>query len=103
LPEVEKCFFCHSYVIPIHPEIVREMDYYRTNTPVPWVQVYWVPDIVKFKHQPHIVFGKLDCTECHGDVQSMDRLRRVDFKMGFCIDCHKQKQAKIDCYLACHH
>jgi hypothetical protein len=27
----------------------------------------------------------------------------VNFEMGFCIGCHKQKNAQIDCWLACHH
>jgi hypothetical protein len=26
----------------------------------------------------------------------------VNFKMGFCITCHKKKNANIDCWLACH-
>jgi hypothetical protein len=33
----------------------------------------------------------------------MDRLRRVDFQMDFCITCHKEKKAQLDCYLGCHH
>jgi hypothetical protein len=28
---------------------------------------------------------------------------KVDFKMAFCVDCHKQKNAPLDCWLACHH
>ncbi len=103
LPAVEKCFFCHSYIIPTHPELVKEMTYLRTNNPVPWVKIYWVPDFTKFRHQPHIEWGKFDCTVCHGDVQSMDRLRGVDFKMGFCVTCHRENNAQTDCWLACHH
>jgi hypothetical protein len=26
----------------------------------------------------------------------------VNFKMGFCITCHKEKKAQTDCWLACH-
>jgi hypothetical protein len=26
----------------------------------------------------------------------------VNFKMGFCITCHKKKKANMDCWLACH-
>jgi hypothetical protein len=32
----------------------------------------------------------------------MDRLKPVNFKMGFCLDCHRQMKAQIDCWLACH-
>jgi len=103
IPEVEKCFFCHKYILPEHPEIRKEKRYYDENRPVPWVRIFYVPDFVKFKHQPHILFGRLDCSECHGPVQGEDRLRKVDFEMGFCIDCHKKRSAQLDCWLACHH
>jgi hypothetical protein len=26
----------------------------------------------------------------------------MNFKMGFCITCHEEKKANIDCWLACH-
>ena len=103
LPEVEKCFFCHKYVIPMHPQIVKEKEHLDRKIPVPWVRIFFVPDFVKFRHQPHIQWGKIECVRCHGDVASMDRLRPLNFKMKFCIDCHKEKNAQKDCYLACHH
>ena len=36
LPEVEKCFFCHKYIIPMHPEILKEKEYFDRKVPVPW-------------------------------------------------------------------
>ncbi|MGO9021302.1 MAG: cytochrome c3 family protein [Syntrophobacteraceae bacterium] len=102
LPEVEKCFFCHKYIIPMHPEILKEKEYLDKKVPVPWVRIYFVPDFVKFRHQPHMI-AQIDCLRCHGDVPSMDRLRRVDFQMNFCITCHEEKHAQLDCYLGCHH
>ena len=33
----------------------------------------------------------------------MDRLQQVDFQMGFCIGCHQERNAQMDCWLACHH
>lgn len=103
LPEVEKCFFCHKYIIPMHPQILKEKEHLDKRIPVPWVRIYWVPDFVKFRHEPHIRFGKIECTTCHGDVASMDRLRPVNFQMNFCITCHKERNAQLDCYLGCHH
>lgn len=103
LPEVEKCFFCHKYIIPTHPQIVKEKEHLDTKNPVPWVRIFFIPDHVKFKHLPHVNWGKIDCVRCHGDVAQFDRLQRVDFKMGFCIDCHKERKAQLDCWLACHH
>ncbi len=102
LPAVEKCFFCHKYIIPQHPEILREKAYLDSHKPVPWVQAFWVPDFVFFRHQPHVRWAGLDCAECHGDVRSMDRLPRVDFQMGFCIKCHRKMDAQLDCWLGCH-
>ena len=103
LPEMEKCFFCHKYIIPTHPEIVKEKEYFDTGRPVPWVRIFYVPDFVKFRHEPHLLWGKLDCIDCHGQVERMDRLQKKKFKMKFCIECHKSKKAQVDCWLACHH
>lgn len=102
LPSLEKCFYCHKYIIPNHPEIVKEDRYYRSGKPVPWERIFWVADFVYFDHVPHLKWGKLDCADCHGDVKSMDRLKKVDFEMGFCLDCHRKKKAQQDCWLACH-
>lgn len=103
IPAMEKCFFCHKYIIPSHPQLVRELEHYESGDAVRWVKIFWVPDFVKFRHQPHIRWANLDCTECHGDIRAVDRLRSVNFEMGFCIDCHRKKNAQIDCWLACHH
>jgi hypothetical protein len=32
----------------------------------------------------------------------MDRLPYHEFKMGFCIDCHRENNASVACWLACH-
>lgn len=102
IPPMEKCFFCHTYIIPRHPQILKEKAHYETKKPVPWVRIYWVPDFVFFNHIPHIKWAGLDCSQCHGDVKTMDRLRPVNFEMGFCIGCHRKMGAQLDCWLACH-
>lgn len=103
IPSLEKCFFCHKYIIPMHPQLVKEKEHFDQGRPVPWRRLYFVPDYVKFRHPPHIVLGKLDCAVCHGPVETMDRLRPVNFQMGFCIGCHRKMKAQLDCWLACHH
>ncbi|MEW6443109.1 MAG: cytochrome c3 family protein [bacterium] len=103
LPEMKKCFFCHEYIIPKHPWIVKERKHWETGEPVRWIRVFFVPDHVQFTHEPHMRFAKLECVECHGQVENMDRIPRVNFLMGFCIDCHKRREAQIDCWLACHY
>ena len=102
LPPVEKCFFCHEYIIPNHPEIQKEKEYYLAKKPVPWVRLFILPDFVFFRHEPHVAWAKLDCSNCHGAVQTMDRLETKVFQMGFCITCHRKMNAQLDCWLACH-
>lgn len=101
LPTVEKCLYCHNYIIPLHPQIVKGRRHYETRTPIPWIRIFYVPDHVIFNHQPHILKG-IECRVCHGDVARKDRLQRVDFKMGFCISCHKEMKAELGCWLGCH-
>ena len=102
LPPVEKCFFCHLYIIPQHPEIVREHKYLLAKKPVPWIRIFFTPDYVYFHHRPHVGWNKIDCKECHGDVKTQDRLVPVNFQMGFCVGCHRKWGAQLDCWLACH-
>lgn len=103
LPPMVKCFYCHNHVIPLHPELQRERKFLAEGRPVPWVRVFFAPDFVKFRHEPHIRWAKLACAECHGRVAAMDRLVPVDFEMGFCVGCHRTRGAPLDCWLSCHH
>ena len=102
MPEVGKCFLCHQ-VIAIELAPVAELrDYYFDQRPMPWVRVNRLPDYVHFTHELHLARG-VDCGYCHGDVKAMDRVQVAQpFKMGFCIDCHRQRGANQDCS-ACHY
>jgi hypothetical protein len=108
VPEVEKCFYCHDFIIPNHPEIQKERAYLNSGEPVPWVRAFFAYDHVQFQHQPHLRYPQKDgtvgfpCERCHGDVKTMDRLPHVVFKMGFCIKCHRENNANQQCWLACH-
>jgi hypothetical protein len=101
LPAVEKCLHCHNYIIANHPQIQKEHDYYNSDTPTPWVKVYELAEHVLFNHQRHIK-KEVACESCHGEVREMDRLKSHRFKMGFCIECHRERKANLDCWLACH-
>jgi len=101
LPPVEKCLYCHNYIIANHPEIRKEHDYYNSATPTPWRKVYYLPEHVLFNHQRHIK-RDVACEECHGEVKQMDRLKGMRFKMGFCIQCHRARNVNLGCWLACH-
>jgi len=102
LPPVEKCFFCHKYIIPQHPQIMKEWEHFIQKKPVQWIRIFYTPDFVFFHHRPHVGWNNIDCTRCHGEVKNQDRLQRYDFEMGFCVDCHRERNAQLDCWLACH-
>jgi hypothetical protein len=101
IPPVEKCLYCHKYIIAKFPPIQKEHWYFNTGTPTPWRKVNYLPEFVFFRHQRHIRKG-IACKECHGAVETMDRIKGVRFQMGFCLDCHDKKKANVDCWLACH-
>ncbi len=101
IPPVEKCLYCHKYIISNHFEIVKEHQYFNTNTPVPWKKVFYLPEHVLFNHERHIK-KEIQCEKCHGDVKGTDRLKSHEFKMGFCVECHKKEEAPLDCWLSCH-
>ncbi len=101
LPPVEKCLHCHQYIIIKHPWIEEEQRYYNTKTPTPWKKVNYLAEHVLFNHQRHIN-SDIECRECHGAVETMDRIKGTQFQMGFCINCHQQKKANLGCWLACH-
>jgi hypothetical protein len=62
-------------------------------TPIPWVRVHDLQDFVAFDHSVHVARG-LDCSACHGAVQSMERVRQEsDLSMGWCIECHRSRSA----------
>lgn len=101
VPPLETCMLCHSRIIIHHPEIEKLRAHYYSNNPIAWEKVYDVPDFVFFNHSVHI-FRKIDCAECHGNVKQMDRIEQFnEFKMSFCIDCHREKNASTDCF-KCH-
>ena len=74
----------------------------------PWVEVYRLPDHVKFNHKRHVKAG-IQCLDCHGPVPTMDVMHQYpSLKMGWCVSCHRQhlndakNPATLDC-VACHH
>jgi hypothetical protein len=101
IPPVEKCLYCHNYIIANHPQIRKEHDYFNTKTSTPWMKANYLPEHVFFNHERHIK-KDIQCEQCHGKIETMDRIKGVDFQMGFCLSCHREKKANVDCWLACH-
>jgi len=103
IPSVTLCMTCHQAIATDKPEIQKLARYKARGEEVPWQRVYgFQPSAhVKFNHAPHIRAG-VDCSKCHGDLRTMTVAeRKVDHTMGFCIECHRQNNASVDC-VTCH-
>ncbi len=102
LPTVKRCMGCHELVKTESPEIEKLAGYLEREEPIVWNRVYDLRDHTRFYHDRHVNAG-VECTTCHGPVATMERMRQVpDLSMGWCIDCHQQREAPLDC-LVCHH
>jgi cytochrome c7-like protein len=103
LPSVKLCMTCHLAVATDRPEIKKVAAYLRRGEEIPWQRVYgYYPSAhVRFNHAPHIRAG-VACATCHGDMTKQTvATRTVDLDMGYCLSCHKQRKASVDC-TTCH-
>ena len=103
IPSVRTCMTCHSQIATDRPLIKEVTSYMERGVDIPWQRVYGFPHEahVRFNHAPHIR-AQVDCATCHGDISKMTVAERaVDHTMGFCVNCHRQKNAPNDC-LTCH-
>lgn len=103
IPSVNFCMTCHQVIAVDKPEIKKLAAYRARGEDIPWQRVYgFEPSAhVKFNHAPHIR-AEVDCAKCHGDMHTQTVAeRKVDHTMGFCVECHKQQNAPVDC-LTCH-
>jgi hypothetical protein len=103
LPSVKLCMTCHAAIASDRPEIRKVAAYLERGEEIPWQRVYgFYPSAhVRFNHAPHIRAG-VACATCHGDMTKHTVATRViDLDMGYCLNCHKQKKASVDC-VTCH-
>ena len=111
LPSVSRCLGCHKITAADRPEIKKLAEYLAKGEPIPWVRVNKLPEFTYFPHKAHLR-AKVKCQTCHGAVEKMTTFGPVSapppLTMGWCIDCHRQENAKpdtkapLDC-IACHH
>jgi hypothetical protein len=104
IPSVKTCMICHSQIATDRPLIKEVTSYSEKGVEIPWQRVYGFTHAahVRFNHAPHIR-ASVDCQTCHGDVGNMTVAERaVDHTMGFCVNCHRQKNVSNDC-LTCHY
>ena len=102
IPSVQRCVGCHRVVLSEQPEILKVLEYWEDEEPIPWVRVHDLPDHVRFTHKAHVRAG-VGCETCHGDVARMEAAVQVEsLSMGWCVSCHEDRGATRDC-LACHY
>jgi len=111
IPPASVCMNCHRFVTASlgavraedeiaekekrapHPVVSAELSklYAAVNGPQPiaWTRIHSLPDFAYFDHRPHVNAG-VACQQCHGPVESMERVRQVsDLSMGWCVNCHR--------------
>ncbi len=106
VPPMQRCIGCHRQVGAEGPPLVGVRQPWTDDRQLPfqvvWKRVYALPDFVRFTHRPHVRAG-VACRECHGPVETMDRVEPVrEINMGFCISCHTARNVSKDCIL-CHY
>lgn len=107
IPSAEICALCHrtDRDFPATPsELAAFIDEGRE---IPWKQIHKLPRHVYFSHRRHVALGKIECSTCHGDLESaVEPVTRAQFPAGLdgmmqCVDCHRREGVGTDC-LGCH-
>ncbi|MGC9341319.1 MAG: cytochrome c3 family protein, partial [Bacteroidales bacterium] len=77
-------------------EINKVIQAHENGEAIEWIRVHNNPDHVFFSHAQHVSIGGVECQECHGEVESMDRIVQVsDLSMGWCIECHRESEVNF--------
>lgn len=101
IPRASFCMQCHQTIATSNPGVQKLAEYAKTDRAIPWVRIYELPSFVSFSHKVHLQHGAT-CEECHGEVAQRARLyKESDISMATCVNCHRAKQASIDCS-TCH-
>lgn len=65
--------------------------------PIPWTKIHNLADHVYFNHSQHVSVGKVQCQQCHGNIQDMDEVYQFSpLSMGWCINCHRQTKVQFE-------
>ncbi len=104
LPTLDTCMNCHLIAGAALPEVQKVQQAFNTREGVEWVEVHKLPPFVHFPHMRHVAANPpVRCQECHGPIQEMVQVYEYSpMKMGWCLDCHKERGASIDCTV-CHY
>jgi hypothetical protein len=104
IPSARFCMACHQVIAADRPEVQKLAEYVARGEDVPWQRVYdYSPSAhVRFNHAPHIR-AEVACANCHGDMtQQTVAVKAVNMNMRYCLDCHVERNASVDCQ-TCHY
>lgn len=112
IPPVNVCMNCHkaidsgklygteeiSKIYDAAGWDAENLEYSKEQNPIEWVKIHNLPDHVYFNHSQHVVVGKLDCIECHGDVATFDYPMHQEspLTMEWCIECHRTSEVQME-------
>jgi mono/diheme cytochrome c family protein len=66
------------------------------QNPIEWIKVHNLPDHVYFNHSQHVVVGKIECAQCHGNVKEMTTVeQKSPLTMKWCIECHRKTEVAM--------
>lgn len=95
IPPTGTCMNCHATIATDSPRLLPVRESYATGKPIPWVRVHDLPDFAYFDHSVHVNKG-ISCVECHGRVDTMDRVTQVEtLRMGWCLECHRNPEPRL--------
>ncbi|MCG8409757.1 MAG: hypothetical protein MI739_00550 [Bacteroidales bacterium] len=101
IPSNGVCLNCHELILEGTNSGKFEIQKIHTSVSnkenVQWIRIHKLPDHVFFSHAQHANVGKLNCSECHGDM-SEDHLatQSADLSMGWCLDCHRNRKVNFE-------
>lgn len=117
IPALNTCMNCHKGVQGIAEDngepskeiakIYAALDYNPegdpgkkfgpNKKPIKWIRIHNLPDLAYFNHSQHVKIAGLQCQECHGPIQDMEKVyQHSSLQMGWCIDCHRTNNVDVE-------
>jgi len=95
IPPTATCMNCHSQIWSDSPMLAPVRASFKDNQPLRWNRVHDLADFVYFDHSVHVNRG-VGCVECHGRVDKMPLMRRVNtLQMEWCLACHRHPEKAV--------
>jgi len=95
IPAVSSCMNCHLIVGSGIAEVDSVRAHFNEGRDIEWIEVHQLSQFVHFPHQVHVNAEQdfdVVCEDCHGQVNREPQIFQfAPLKMGWCLDCHKQK------------